>query len=191
MKTYKKYIIGILCLLGMAACSEKDAEPVLTRVVPSALDDFPFDDYVLQNPEDEDPLLFTVTWTETLFYLDGSSTPMPIAPVEYTLQVDKAGNNFESPQTLATTSSLVANIYTKELNNLMEESLDAIPGEKMDIELRVLTSYGQNVVREVVSSNTMKLAVTPFKDRDPLQLVYIIGDMNGWNNSNTDGIYPV
>ena len=32
MKTYKKYIIGILCLLGMAACSEKDAEPVLTRV---------------------------------------------------------------------------------------------------------------------------------------------------------------
>ena len=51
MKTYKKYIIGILCLLGMAACSEKDAEPVLTRVVPSALDDFPFDDYVLQNPE--------------------------------------------------------------------------------------------------------------------------------------------
>ena len=89
MKTYKKYIIGILCLLGMAACSEKDAEPVLTRVVPSALDDFPFDDYVLQNPEDEDPLLFTVTWTETLFYLDGSSTPMPIAPVEYTLQVER------------------------------------------------------------------------------------------------------
>lgn len=26
MKTYKKYIIGILCLLGMAACGDKDTD---------------------------------------------------------------------------------------------------------------------------------------------------------------------
>lgn len=189
MKTYLKYIIGILCLLGMVACSDRDTEPALTRVVPGTLDDFPADSYELQNPEDVNPLLFTATWTETLFYLGGSSTPTPIAPVEYTLQVDRVGNNFETPQTLLTTTSLVANVYTKEFNNLLEEGLNGVPGEKMEIELRVLTSYGQNVVREVVSGNKIQLAVTPFKDRDPLQLMYIIGDMNGWNNTDADGMY--
>jgi hypothetical protein len=189
MKAYTLYFLRIFFLLSLLACSNDKDMSVLTKVEASTIDPFPANEYALQNPQDENPILFTATWSETLFFLDGRSTPDPLAPVKYTLQIDKAGNNFKSPQILAITTSLAANIYTKDLNFLMIDSLAATPNEKMDVELRILASYGQNNPQESLSTNIIELSVTPFVDSDPLQPIYIFGDINGWDNSNTDNMY--
>ncbi len=186
MKSRITYYLTLLGLLGTTACSGNfDTEPALTRVVPSTLDPLPSQTYVLENPGNSDPVLFTATWTETLFYLDGSPTPTPVAPVEYTLQVDKAGNEFESAKTVNITSSLATNVHLKDFNLLLLDSLGAEAGEIFNAELRLKVSYGQNTPRTLYSDNTLALAVTPFEDRDPLSPVYITGDLTDWENENT------
>jgi starch-binding outer membrane protein SusE/F len=189
MKTYKIYFLSLIGLLGLTACNNDKIISELTRVDASTIDSFPKNEYILQNPGDENPLLFTATWTEPLFYLNGESTPEPIAPIKYTLQIDKAGNNFKSPQILTVTTSLAANIYTKDFNFVLIDSLNATPGEKCNVEIRLLTSYGQNIPKESLSTNKVLLSVAPFKDSDPLQPLYIFGDINSWDNTNTDNMY--
>ncbi len=187
MKTYRIYILSIFCLLGFMACSDDDTSPALTKVLPSTIDNFPTNDYVLTEPEDgSNPLAFTATWTETLFLLDGSSNPVPAAPVSYTLQIDKAGNNFATPQVLAATTSLASNIHVADLNTLLIEKMGAKPEEQIEVELRLITSYGQNEAGESVSDNIVKLFITPYTPSGDLRPVYLIGNMNGWDNRNTD-----
>lgn len=189
MKTYNIYIISILCLLGFTACGEDDSSPVLTKVVASTIDNFPANEYTLTEPEEGlNPLAFTVTWTETLFHLDGSQNPVPAAPVSYTLQIDKVGNNFASPQVLTATSSLVANIYVSDLNTLLIEKMGAVADEVINVELRLIANYGQNLAGESVSANKVELAITPYLPTGDLRAVYLLGDMNGWDNRNTDFI---
>lgn len=187
MKKYITPIISIFVLLGLMACEENnDSTSTITKVDVSVIDDFPANEYILTNPGDDDPVVFTATWTETLFYLDNSSTPTPLAPVNYILQIDKANNDFESPYVLAKTTSLAMDVSTIELNTLLTDSLQAIPGQSIDIELRLLINYGKDETKYIVSTNTINLSVTPFEYRSPLKPVYIIGDMNGWNNTNTN-----
>lgn len=189
MKAHIKYILFFMLLLQMTACVNENQLPKLMKVQASTVDPFPMNEYILKNPENENPIIFTATWSETLFFLNDKTTPDPLAPIGYTLQIDKAGNNFNSPQILATTTSLSANIYTKDLNFILIDSLNATPGENIDVEVRILASYGQNTPQECVSTNTISLSITPFKDSDPLQPVYIFGDINGWDNKNTDNMY--
>lgn len=187
MKKYISYIISILTLLALIACGDShDSSPVVTRVEPSVIDDFPTDEYILSNSATATDVIFTATWTETLFYLDGASTPTPVAPIEYILQVDKADNEFSNPYILAKTNLLAININTIDFNSLLTDSLKANPNEAIDIEMRLLINYGKNETNYIISKNTVKLSVTPFEYRNPLNPVYIIGDMNGWDNSNVD-----
>ncbi|SHE30925.1 SusE domain-containing protein [Dysgonomonas macrotermitis] len=189
MKTSKIYIIAILSLLGFIACSDdNDTSPALTKIIPSTIDNFPAGEYILSEPETGNPVIFTVTWTETMFHLDGSANPVPAAPVSYTLQIDKAGNNFASPQVLSATSSLSTNIYVADLNSLLIDGLGLTPNVSSDVELRLIANYGQNLAGESISANTIPLAITPYAPTGDLKPVYLIGDMNGWDNRNTDFI---
>lgn len=188
MKIFNIHIITLLCLLGLIGCKDDESTPVLTKIIPSTIDNFPSDNYVLTEPLDNNPLLFTVTWTETMFQLDGSANPIPAAPVNYTLQIDKVGNNFASPQTVAVTSSLSTNIYVKDFNELLLKNLALAADQSAEVELRILANYGQNLAGESLSANTITLTVTPYQPTEDLQSIYLLGDMNGWNNRNTDFI---
>jgi len=188
MKTYKIYFIAILCLLGFVACSDDDTSPVLTKVIPSTIDNFPADQYILAEPETGNPVLFTVTWTETMFQLDGSSSPVPAAPVSYTLLIDKAGNNFSAAQVLSATSSLATNVQVADFNSLLLERMGLPADEQADVELRLIANYGQNLAGESASNNVIRLSVTPYAPTGDLRPVYLMGDMNGWDNRNTDFI---
>lgn len=189
MKPRIFYTIQSFCLLLLLACSKKE-QTLITDPKGSLLDELPASEYVLENPGEENPLLFTVSWSATLFQM-GDGTTVPAAPVTYTLQIDNAGNEFAAAKILTVTSTLEAKIYTKDLNAFMTDSLGAGPGEKREVELRLLINYGQNTAGMLYSANLLRLAITPFSYSDPLQQVYIIGDMNGWNNLNTTGMFPM
>ena len=173
-------------------------EPELTKVEPGTLQNLPATHFVLQNPGENNPVLFTANWTETLFYFDNSDTPSSMSPLSYVLQIDKDGNNFNSAEILASTSALTAEVYTKDLNTLLLDNFGAVENVAISIELRLLIKYGHGEsAGETVSTNTLKISVTPYGEVkpyepiNPVQGMYIIGDLNGWNNSNISTMYPM
>jgi len=190
MKSYIKNITLILICSTLFACTKKD-QLTLTGTDASLINELPGTTYLLENPGDEDPLLFKLSWTEPRFRMNGSSEGSPVAPVTYTVQLDEAGKNFTTARTLTITASRSFDVHTKELNSFLMDSLNANPGSSKEIEIRLLITYGQNNAGKAYSVNVLKLVVAPFTYSDPLQLMYIIGDMNGWNNSNTASMLPM
>lgn len=190
MNNHRIYFIFCFFVCLITACTKKE-KLTLNNTNASLINSLQQTDYVLENPGEENHMLFTVSWTATLFNMGGGGDPVPAAPLMYTLQADEAGNNFDSAKILTVTSDLSHEILIKDFNSFLMDSLDAHPGSRKEIELRLLISYGQNGARKTYSGNVLKLAVTPFTYSDPLQLIYIIGDMNGWNNNNTATMLPM
>lgn len=182
-------LIHLFCLLSLlivGVSCEKDSKTILKNVDVSELAPLPEAAYVLQEQEEGDASVFTVSWSETLFYLEGEVNPTPLAPVQYTLQVDKKGEGFANAKVLAVTQQLHARVQHGALNLLLVEQLGLPADKPAEIEFRILASYGQNQVREATSSNSLTLTITPFAPTRGLPQIYLVGDMNGWDNRNTD-----
>lgn len=190
MKTYKIFFIGVFLLLGISACRE-DPKLTINKVIPSTIENLSTNTFVLQNPQNGNSLLFTLKWSKTKFYLNGEKDATPVAPIQYTLQIDSAGNDFKNSRNLIVTDSVQTSIYTKDFNALLVDSMNLIPGKNVDIEFRIVANYGENLSGNIISTNSIKLSVTPFKYFNPLQQVYIFGDINGWNNKDTNGMFPM
>jgi len=179
-------LIIILCTSFFNGCSDDKKTPVLTNIKSGELDNLPVNEMVLTAPEKgTNPLLITVTWTQTMFYLDET---VPVAPVRYQLEADKAGNNFAHPVTLAAATDLFANLYVNDVNTLLLKQFEAEPGEAVALELRLVTTYGEEEKKEnkVVSTKDIALTLTPFNPAREILPIYMIGNMNGWANSKTD-----
>ncbi|MDR0413260.1 MAG: SusF/SusE family outer membrane protein [Dysgonamonadaceae bacterium] len=167
-------------------CSEKDAAPALSEIEASALDPLPVEAIVLNLPEKgKNPFLLTVTWTETKFYLDGKWSS--VGPVIYNLEIDRKANHFSDPVVLAASPDPAVDLYVNDVNKILLDYFKAEAKTEMEMELRLVTVYG-NMKEEnkVVSSNTIPVAFTPFEPPIELTPVYMIGTMNEWNNRNKD-----
>lgn len=185
---------------GSTACSQSVSLTVIpyteppidriTRLEPSVLAAPENTDFTLGYQGDENPLLTTIGWNETRFYLNGSESPSPVTPVEYRLEMDRAGNGFAAAVVLASTSSLGAELRGNTLNEVLTETFGVAPGERFDAELRLVIAYGSGeLAGTVCSANTIRLTFVPFAPFDLLQPIYLIGDNNGWNVSDTGTMY--
>ncbi|MCU4155650.1 SusF/SusE family outer membrane protein [Carboxylicivirga sp. A043] len=178
-----KIVILNILLVGMTAlysCQQDDEQPVLTNIQASELDYLPFNTFELQEPEgDANPLLFTVTWSETQFFLDNASTSFPAGPVSYTLEMDVEGNDFNDAVALAATTNLFADILVVDLNTVLLNNFGAVPGTADNYELRVIAAYGGSgsPAHQVVSVNTLPTTITPYFPPKDIEPLYIIGDM--------------
>lgn len=177
----------LACMTLFYSCQKEDESPVLTGTQPSELDYLPFNTIELETPETgTNPLLFTITWTETSFFLDHSDKSFPVGPVSYSLQIDAEGNSFSNAETLAATGKLFADILVVDLNNLLLKELGAKPLEAGNYELRVIASYGAgNPEQQVISANSLAATITPYFPPKEIEPVYIIGDMQGTAYDNT------
>lgn len=166
-------------VLLLWACEKSDESPVLTKVEPSELNYLPINIIELQNPnEGASPLLFTITWTATTYFLDNSASPWPVGPVSYSLEMDKEGNDFQNAQVLAVTNSLFADIITEELNGLLLNEFSAKALEAANYELRVVATYGEeNPNNAVVSANILPVTISPYFPPKTIEPIYIIGDL--------------
>lgn len=169
--------------------------PEVTKVEPGTLAPLSSTNFVLQDPGNTNPVLFSAGWSETLFYFDNSKTPSPMSPLSYVLQIDKDGNNFASPENLATVSTLSADVHTIDLNTLLIGKFGATANTAINMQLRLLIKYGQGeAMGEAASTNTIKISVTPYGPYvpiNPVQGMYIIGDLNGWNVGDISTMYPM
>lgn len=178
---------AMLLLIGLSGCSKHDDTPMLTNVKNSVMDMLPFQSVTLEEAKAEEVLL-AISWSATELYLDGSQQSAAAGPISYTVEVARAGTDFESPETLAVTTGLAVELTTDELNNLLKGTFFAQASAPIDLEFRVLARYGQNIPTPVISGNTLFLTVTVFEAADVMQPLYLVGDMNGWDNTNTDYI---
>ena len=153
----------------------------------SVVDELPVSEFVFQEPENgANPVAFTATWSETKFVLSDANYPGPVAPVKYYLEIDQQGGNFENPIVLTSTMQLNATVFVKDLNGIILNKFNIVENEPVNIDLRVMAYYGENQMHSIVSDNKISFKVTPYKPADIIPAVYLIGDMNGWNNTNTD-----
>ena len=183
MIRFQHIILPIICVM-VAACGGIDASSVISGIEVSEVAPLPVSYYKLSNPGEKDPVLFTVSWSETGFYTSDGGI-VSIAPVRYNVQIDLSGNDFENPVNIASTSSLSSDIKLQEFNLLLLDSLRMKAGENGAIQLRVLTTYGQNWKHSCPSSNYLELVFNPYQDRDPLQVIYLSGDYNSWSTNPT------
>ena len=165
MKTIRIFLslIMILATSFFTGCSKDDKSPALTNIESGELDNLPVNGIVLTAPENGvNPLLITITWTETKFNLDQA---VPVAPVSYLVEADKAGDNFANPVPLAASTDLFANLYVNDVNKLLLDQFGAEPGEAVPLELRLVTIYGEpaKMSNKVISSNVIALTLTPFE----------------------------
>ncbi len=185
MKTLYSTCIALLLFVGLSGCVKKDDTPTLTNVKHSVMDILPFQTVVLEEANAND-ILFSISWSPTELYLDGSEQASAAGPVSYTVEIAQQGTDFEAPEVVAVTSDLDIELTTAQLNNLLKSKFYAQASTPISVEFRVLAKYGQNIPTSVISGNTLFLTVTVFEAADVMQPLYLVGDMNGWDNTNTD-----
>ncbi|MDR0831161.1 MAG: SusF/SusE family outer membrane protein [Prevotellaceae bacterium] len=179
----KTLIISILAAMIFTACNS-DNSPILTKIVSGEFDALPLDEFVLTEPAaGTNPLIITVTWTKTRFYLDEKESP--VGSVKYLVEADIAGNNFANAITFAASDDnnpLAANLFVNDINSLLLKNFNAMAGQNLNLELRLRTNYGEDGAKNhVISTSVLALTFVPFRPENELIPAYLIGDMNAWD----------
>lgn len=175
MRKLIKYI-SLACASVFALSSCNDDEDLL-KVNPST--------FIAPKIEitNSDPIILSEeNATETAISFKWSAADYGIATVpKYELQLDKKGNNFKEPKSIATISETVYNITVKELNNVAT-TLGLIPGTAEDLEYRVISSIGTHE-SEVLISDVVSINVTTYKPKgDPV--LYLVGGVQSYYGKN-------
>lgn len=158
-------------------------------IVSGNINDIALNSYNLQNPGTTNPVLFNLSWAECKFYIKGTNSSASVSSIKYKVQLDVAGNQFSNAQTLVETSSLSADIYTKDLNQLLIDKFQANSSATVNLEMRLLIEFVyKGASGSTLSDNVINLQISPYINIDPLQPMYIIGDLNNWDNTDTNGM---
>ncbi|MDQ6609417.1 MAG: SusE domain-containing protein [Bacteroidota bacterium] len=80
---------------------------------------------------------------------------------KFVIEIDSAGRNFAKPIRREVTGKLTDSITGRDLNTILLNYGGTI-GTPYNLEMRVVSSYGNN--NERFTSNTVKVAVTPYSD---------------------------
>lgn len=115
-------------------------------------------------------------WTEAEF-------GQPIAAT-YSVEMDKAGNNFAAPAVIGSAVSGNNAAVTVGLLNSSALNLGGEPGVSANYEVRVKATINETV--EPIYSNVVQIKVTPYQLFVPAQDLFLVGDATdyGWSNNN-------
>lgn len=168
MKKYLSLVLGAVFLLS--SCTEKDKDPVLqvgagpSFTAPAANTAYVF----TEATANETMALFT--WTAASYGFD--------AAVAYTLELDKAGNNFAEPIVVGTVNALSLDGITKgKINNiLLTKGLPA--DEASDVEFRLAAKVSPDV--ETLYSTPLTLKITPYAVVIVYPQLQVPGSYQGW-----------
>jgi hypothetical protein len=113
------------------------------------------------------------------------------AKVTYTLQIDKAGNNFANAQNIITSTKDTLAITVSQLNTPIasEGLLNSTPGTVASFDVRVMATIGIGL--QSLYSNVVTIKVNPYPTYG---LLYVPGDYQGtyaggnWNPANPNTI---
>ena len=179
----KKYIIFSIVILGvLTSCTKKELTPIV-KLGPAASMSSPTSGASFTLAEDaQDEVMTEFTWSAADFGFQ--------AGVDYDLQMDVAGNNFDDAISLGVVNALsIDNITEGEINAiLLAKGLpDGVPSA---LELRVVASVSPDV-NELISDVTT-INITPYKSEIAYPQLGVPGSYQGWNpGDSTTAVYSL
>lgn len=184
-KLYSIFIF-LASLLFLASC-EDDHNTIqgAVKTVAAELNSLPDAQINLQKPKaEENPFLFRLTWNKARFNYENGSYAN-VEEVKYTVEMDLMDHQFSNPVILAETDQLYTDLYTIQLKEMVDQINMEENTDRKEYHLRVKTStiHGEEYSEPMVVSISSYLNVDPVVEH-----IYMIGDMNGWDNSNKDYI---
>lgn len=173
----------------MSACSDDDDNSSNVVMTAPQINSLVNDAWVLNQPEEgEDPFLYRINWSKARFSYE-SGGAVYVDEVNYEIEADLFEGDFSSPYILGSTTDLYVDLYTLQINEMMKTLLGKEDNSMHNIKLRI--KAGDEGGRSEYSP-AISLSITPYIYKEPAVLfdkfIYVIGDMNGWNNSNKEYI---
>ncbi len=181
MKKILILLLSVVTLAGLYSCNKDEDRVVLdtSKIVAPVMDDSTLGDSLVITSDNADSSL-TLVWQAANYGFNTAIT--------YFVQMDAAGNNFSSANTLGTTSGETS--YTISLNDLNNKILlmQADPETPLPtaVEFRVFSIISSAV--DTVFSNTLTLSVTPFYIVITYPQLYVPGAYQGWAPDQADSI---
>ncbi|MCC6460937.1 MAG: SusE domain-containing protein [Saprospiraceae bacterium] len=176
----KKYLVPVLfaaLLIGSCGKGEFDPLPVLkVGDAPALTAPDSAASIVLLEANANDPFVFT--WTAADFNFD--------AAVSYTVEVDKAGNNFADPVTIGTSNGLsLDNALVSKVNNILVSK--GFPGEEPgNVEVRLAAKVNPEV--PTVYSSAVPVTITPYTVVIVYPKLQVPGSYQGWNPADENTV---
>jgi starch-binding outer membrane protein SusE/F len=107
---------------------------------------------------DSNKAVLTLTWSDPKYATDSNH-------VKYIIEIDSAGKNFSKEFTKTVTKTLTTSFTGRELNTILLNYGYSL-GTPIKLDVRVTSSYSNN--NEKLSSNVVKVSVTPYSDPSKL-----------------------
>ncbi len=174
MKKISILLFAFVVILCFNACVEDD-EP--TFVIQEEQSEGPLivtaNSPVTLNKDIENDQAFTFVWEDAGYNIS--------TPITYTIEAARAGTDFETLETIASTVDRFYSWTVKELNNVAI-LVGLIPDEEASIELRVVSSLGTNG-GSAIKSNTISVTVTPYSTILPVKNLFLVGNTVDTNKS--------
>lgn len=102
------------------------------------------------------------------------------AVVNYTIQLDKKGNNFAKPAEIAAGASLKKALTTSDINALMINKLKLNAGQLTEVEARVVSTLGAQAKEMDLISAVKPMKITPYFVVIVYPSIYVPGSHQGW-----------
>lgn len=182
-----KSLINIL-IVGLAAfcwsCStEEDVIDLGAQPTPNALTN--------ETSTGATVVLRQADATKTFAALKWTAADFGGRPVNYSIEIDKSGNNFTKARDIVTIKDLTKTLTVADINAaLINYGLAPGAATEMEVRIRSWVDY----ISFPASSNVLKFTLTPYQLVFPP--LYINGDAQGWNwanavalTSTTPGVY--
>lgn len=175
MNTIKKMAFASMLLILAGACKkEGDTITLSTGDVPTLASSATS---VALNKESEDLGAITFEWGA--YAVSWSNDDAATDVVNYTLQISRAGNNFQNVLLSRDTDSRAVTFTHKEFNEaLIAAQIEA--GTPTDLQARLRVSVAAN---RASYTNTIDLQLTGYEDIVALPTLYLAGSFNGWSHS--------
>lgn len=130
--------------------------------------------YVLTEVE-ENNVMETFTWSAADFGYQSATT--------YTIQIDKAGNNFATPINAGETNLTEADVTVGEMNNFLLSN-GVLPDVEASYDVRVIATVHADV--ETLVSSIIEMKITPFEKVIIYPTVYVPGNYQAASGYEAD-----
>jgi len=186
MKKLSILIAAFTVLFFTSSCDNVDRSTVAQLIAPQALNGLTTSDFVF-TAADAGTTFQTFTWTAADYDFK--------AAVNYTVELDKAGDNFANPLVIGSTRGLSLKVSIDEMNTYLAQ-LGAFPKTPANFEVRVVGVVDSQL--ETAKSNTQAFTASIYDPSAPdYPFLYVAENYPNWDwqtaaklgSPNSDGFY--
>lgn len=180
MKTYKIFRLFAFLSCALLSCKKNDIE---LNKGNTALEVSISNNQVILDRNNPQTTALSIDWTSGSNFGTNSA-------INYTLQIDKKGNNFSDGITLDMGRNIYQKVYkNEELNNLLISEFGIGENEEIVLECRVKAVTASDLPEQVSPLQTISITT-----HSPItNTLYLIGDAtpNGWDANNSTELQAI